>query len=243
MSQQGRLTIVMQASKKTNNTTHLRVNKMQLQDFATLAEAQAHEVVTPRLIHRDTFNGILSLAGVYSAMKKIAATEGHPAQNQMDAFMDSVEYNFMDGEPTSTGEIQKAALDSLIAANISIDMAGVPVAVSTILGAVKPVILARANPVSKPFAKLTAHDFAVAKDAPLFPAVTPTISESHAIITVSSDCESHRPRLLATNDRTQQLVAVRLFPEVSKAGIYECRIPDQWLSKAIFVDNNYGVFS
>ena len=125
----------------------------QLSEFTTLAEAQAHEVISGKMIHRDSMNGWLGQAGVYKAMKAVAADESNPFSDVMEAFLDSEEYNFKQG--TTTGDAHIALLDSLIAGEPTI---------GDELAAIKPIVMARANVVSKPFESATQEDFDEAKD-------------------------------------------------------------------------------
>ena len=126
----------------------------QLSEFTTLAEAQAYEHVTGQMIHRDSMNGWLGQAGVYKAMKAVAADELNPFSDVMEAFLDSEEYNFKQG--TTTGDAHIALLDSLIANEPTI---------GATLAAVKPVVMARANVVSKPYEFTTQEEFDEASDA------------------------------------------------------------------------------
>jgi hypothetical protein len=125
----------------------------QLSEFTTLAEAQAHEVISGQMIHRDSMNGWLGQAGVYKAMKAVAADELNPFSDVMEAFLDSEEYNFKQG--TTTGDSHIALLDSLISGESTIGAR---------LASIKPIVMARANVVSKPFEFTTQQDFDEAKD-------------------------------------------------------------------------------
>jgi len=125
----------------------------QLSEFTTLAEAQAYEYITGQMIHRDSMNGWLGQAGVYKAMKAVAADELNPFSDVMEAFLDSEEYNFKQG--TITGDAHIALLDSLIAGEPTIGAR---------LASIKPIVMARANVVSKPFEFTTQQDFDEAKD-------------------------------------------------------------------------------
>jgi len=125
----------------------------QLSEFTTLAEAQAYEYITGQMIHRDSMNGWLGQAGVYKAMKAVAADELNPFSDVMEAFLDSEEYNFKQG--TTTGDAHIALLDSLITGEPTIGAR---------LASIKPIVMARANVVSKPFEFTTQQDFDEAKD-------------------------------------------------------------------------------
>ena len=126
----------------------------QLSEFTTLAEAQAHEYITGQMIHRDSMNGWLGHAGVYKAMKAVAADELNPFSDVIEAFLDSEEYNFKQG--TTTGDAHIALLDSLIDGEPTIGAR---------LAAIKPIVMARSNVVSKPYEFTTQQDFDEAKDA------------------------------------------------------------------------------
>ena len=125
----------------------------QLSEFTTLAEAQAYEYITGQMIHRDSMNGWLGQAGVYKAMKAVAADELNPFSDVMEAFLDSEEYNFKQG--TTTGDAHIALLDSLITGEPTIGAR---------LASIKPIVMARANVVSKPYEFTTQQDFDEAKD-------------------------------------------------------------------------------
>ena len=126
---------------------------MNLSDFLLTADAdnavalaawQALPVTTGKLIHRDSMNSMLAMASVYVRFKAIALDDAHPFQNLIAAFLDSVEYNFIVGK--TTGDLQIAALDQIIAADID---------VSVPLASIKPAIMDRANSVNLPNANAT----------------------------------------------------------------------------------------
>lgn len=199
---------------------------MNLKDFNTLAEAQSHTVTTGTLIHRDSMNGWLGAAGIYKRMKEIAADDTHPYANTLEAFLDSVEYNFKQG--TTTGDAHIALLDSLIATEPTI---------GTQLASIKPIIMARANIVSKPHEFATQHDFAKAKGTMVYAQVTP--SKGWLKITTTADCEAHRPQIYATIQGVKRRVAG--FDVVSVAGDYLAQVPAGY--PTFEIDNAYGVVS
>lgn len=118
-----------------------------------LAEAQAHEVQTHKLIHRDTMNGLLAKFKLYMTFKAIAADNSNPFQNEFAAFLASEEYNFKFN--SNTGLAQIGMLDLIIAAK---DQNPALTALSDAVSALKPVILSIANPVSSPFENVTLAD-------------------------------------------------------------------------------------
>ena len=122
-------------------------------DAAALTEAQAHTETRGKLIHRDSMNSFLAQAGIYAAMKKIAAEDGHPWQDAVSAFMDSNEFNFM--QTGTTGPAQIAMLDGMIAGGITQGVGARSVDVSGALAAIKPTVIARANETINPFASTT----------------------------------------------------------------------------------------
>ena len=121
-----------------------------------LAEAQAYKVIQKKLIHRDSMNAYLQSAGIYRAIQLVAETDGHLAQDAFLAFLDSEEYNFMQG--VGLGDNQLAALDQMIAANITQVVGGNTVNISAGLAALKPVIMARANVETYPFENVTLEE-------------------------------------------------------------------------------------
>jgi hypothetical protein len=225
---------------------------MKAEDFDSLQEYREYPQWIESLIHRDTFNGYLASVNVYSAMKKIARTEGHPVQNDMDAFMDSVEFNFMQNSPT--GILQIAAYESLVAANISIEMNGVSVPVSQILGQLKPVVLSRANTLYFPNEKATKQDFDIAHGTINRVAITKAenpedmqnpvvLCNGYCILTTSADCEKHNPqvyRKVTFADNSFEYVRVAGFRDVEIAKTYRIQCPS---FPDMYVDNAYGVVS
>ena len=213
---------------------------MSAENFDTLQEYREYAQWIESLIHRDTFNGYLASVNVYSAMKKIARTEGHPAQNDMDAFMDSVEFNFMQNSPT--GILQIAAYESLVAANISIEMSGVSVPVSQILGQLKPVVLARANTLYFPNEKATKQDFDIGHGTINRKSVT--VEKGFCTILLSADAEEkHNPqvyRKVTFVDESIEYVRVAGFRDVELAGTYRIQCPS---FPDLYIDDAYRVVS
>ena len=210
---------------------------MKLSDFATLALAQAHTVTQPKLIHRDTMNSLLANAGIYAAFKVMALDDANPFQDNIAAFLDSTDYNFMVGDGTTTGDRQIAALDTMIASGGAMGAA---------LSAIRPIILAIANPVVYPCANVTLHAFELAKDT-----VTriPLVAneQGYARITTTSDCPLHNPqitRLTTLLDGTLIYTRVASFMNVSQA---KPNMTSPYLAICpagdYFVDNTYGVIS
>lgn len=202
---------------------------MKLSEFNTLAEAKLYHKTQPRLIHRDSMNSLLASAGLYVGFQAMAVDNTNPFQNLIAAFLDSTEYNFMRGEPTSTGERQIAALDSMIAAGGALGGA---------LAQLKPIILAMANPVINPYENATEHDFAVAKDIQTrFKQMPNTaIVKDRLIITTNADCEKHNPSIYIKVGSKYERISG--FVGVETAGEYNAFVNK---NRDLYVDNVYGV--
>ena len=201
---------------------------MNLQDFATLADAKLYSQTHPKLIHRDTMNSLLADAQLYVTFKAIAQDASNPQlQNLIAAFLDSQEYNFMVGN--ATGDRQIAALDGLIALGGDLGAA---------LAQIRPIILAIANPIVYPFANSTEHDFALAKGFIVRKAVGQV--DGILVITTTADCEAHRPQVYQYIASVDYYKRVAGFGEVSTAGTYKIQVPRV---PNLFIDDYYGVVS
>jgi hypothetical protein len=90
-----------------------------------------------------------------------------------------------------------------------------------------------------PFERITLHDVMVTRG--VCPTVAVTQSGGYAVINTTADTELHNPRLLAVNPRTGALVRIESFNGVASAGKYDARVPSEWRTASLFVDNVYGV--
>ena len=198
---------------------------MNLQDFATLAQAQAYETTQPRLIHRDSMNSLLASAGLYVNLKAIAQDTTSPFQNLISAFLDSTDYNFMVGN--STGDRQIAALDSIISAGGDLGAA---------MSSIRPLILGMANPTYKPFENNTKHDFELARGTITRKAVT----QKDGILTINTnaDCERHNPQVYQYIESADFYKRVAGFRGVGVAGKYQIEVPRV---ASLYIDDAYGV--
>jgi hypothetical protein len=203
---------------------------MLLSDFSTLAEAKAYTTTQPKLIHRDSMNSLLASAGLYIALKGIALDSANPFQNLIAAFLDSVEYNFMVGDGTTTGDRQILALDSIIASGGDFGAA---------IASIKPVILAMANPTVNPFETKTAHDFELAKG--IFNKVPITVESGFCSIITTADIESHNPQIyrkVTFGNGDVEYIRVAGFSAVSTAKLYRVQCPS---FPNMYMDNAYSV--
>jgi len=90
-----------------------------------------------------------------------------------------------------------------------------------------------------PFPRVTLHDVLLTRGT--CPTVAVTQSGGYVVITTTDDTEMHNPRLLAMNPRTGSLVRIESFRGVSSAGTYDARVPSEWRTADLFVDDAYGV--
>jgi len=89
-----------------------------------------------------------------------------------------------------------------------------------------------------PFKRITLHDVLLTRGA--CPTVAVIQSGGYVVITTAADIEMHNPRLLALNPRTGSLVRIESFRLVASAGTYDARVPAEWRTADLFVDNAYG---
>jgi hypothetical protein len=90
-----------------------------------------------------------------------------------------------------------------------------------------------------PFERITLHDVLLTRGT--CPTVAVTQSGGYVVITTTDDTELHNPRLLALNPRTSAMVRIESFRGVSSAGAYDARVPSEWRTADLFVDDAYGV--
>ena len=90
-----------------------------------------------------------------------------------------------------------------------------------------------------PFERITLHDVLITRGT--CPTVAVTQSGGYVVITTTAETETHSPRLLALNPRTNGIVQIDNFRGVSSAGAYDARVPSEWRTADLFVDDAYGV--
>jgi hypothetical protein len=90
-----------------------------------------------------------------------------------------------------------------------------------------------------PFERITLHDVLITRGT--CPTIAVTQSGGYVVITTTADTEIHNPRLLALNPRTGALVRIESFRGVSSLGTYDAKVPTEWRTADLFVDNAYGV--
>lgn len=204
-------------------------------DHATaLQEAQAYSVTEPKLYTANVMTVMLVSAGVYGLIADTATTPEHPVRDICMALMDRLRsegaFNLSPNHPMGQANIQM--LDGMIA--------GLPDYATELTG-LKNQLLAGAEVISYPFARLTLFDIMVARD------VVPTIpvavgADGFVVVEIAQDVPRHAARLRAVNPRTLRMEDVaRITFEV--AGIYEIRIPHQYRGISLLLDDAYGAVS
>lgn len=196
-------------------------------DAIALSEAKAHQETKGNLIHRDTMNSLLAQAKLYVAFKDMAADINNPFQDELTAFLDSQDFNFMQDSPTGIAQI--AMLDTIIDAGV--------VGLSDAITALKPTIIGLANKVHFPFANNTLADVKRIRKSVTYAELSD--QNGWLKITTSADCEKHNPQIFAETQGVRHRVAG--FNGVEAAGEYLSQVPRGYAS--LFVENPYGVIS
>lgn len=86
---------------------------------------------------------------------------------------------------------------------------------------------------------VTLHDVLIIRN--VCPTKPVTQSGGWVTITTNADCEAHRPQLHALNSRTGLWQRVNNFGVVSATGVYDCRVPPEWIGAELAVDDPYEV--
>lgn len=198
-----------------------------------LAEARAFTVNAGQLIPATTINQLFAQLDLTGVIADVADDATHPARHKLKSVLLSVQgnhdFNFITG--TTAGDGNLLMLDWLIAGPMQ--------AYAAQLTQFKTTVSALANRVSYPFANVTLHDVLIIRNA--CPTKPVTQSGGWVTITTTADCEAHRPQLHALNSRTGQWRRVNNFGVVSVAGVYDCRVPPEWVGAQLAVDDAYGV--
>jgi hypothetical protein len=202
---------------------------MSLSDFATLAEAQASELITDKKkVGSGQARGFFVSEGIWTALRQIQSDITNPLFALADAVIvtasDASSYFGLD---TTTAE----GLGNLAAANTMVDT-------GLMTEAQKVTLLALALKSTYPHATATQADFDRAKGLMVY---TQAIQQTSGFIklNVSADCDAHRPQIFAVVQGINTQVGTA--PEISKAGSYLARVPTNHSS--YIVENYYGVIS
>jgi len=207
---------------------------MKLQDFNTLAEAQAYELITDKKqIGSGQARGFFVNNGIWTALRQIQSDMTNPLFALADAVIvtasDASSYFGLD---TTTAE----GLGNLIAAQTMVD-AGIMTATQ------KDELLALALKTTYPYENRTEHEFQIAKGSVTLKPIAQT--GGYAVIHTNIACENHNPRLIAKviNPRTNKTTYHRInnFYNVSEVSSYDCKVSSEYLGNELFVDDVYSV--
>ena len=201
---------------------------MSLSDFATLAEAQAFELITDKKrVGSGQARGFFVSEGIWTALRQIQADITSPLFALADAVIvtasDASSYFGLD-VTTAEGRGNLAAANTMVAAGV-------------ISEAQKVELLVLALKTTYPHATATQADFAKAKGAMVYAQVTPI--NGWLKITTTAGCEAHRPQIYAEIQGIKRRVAG--FDVVSAAKGYLAQVPREHTT--LFVDNAYGVIN
>jgi len=197
-----------------------------------LAEAKAYEVIEPVFITSNTLTVYVVQAGLYDVFSDVANNPESPVRGICMALMDRLrgqsEFNLSQSLPL--GQANLTMLNTLIQA-----LPQHSAAISNL----RDTLLSVSNRTVRPFANTTLHDVLVIRNT--CPTKPVTHSGGWVTITTTADCEAYRPQLHALNSRTGQWQRVNNFGLVSAAGVYDCRVPPEWVGAELAVDDPYGV--
>ena len=199
-----------------------------------LTEAQAYTVQVPKLYTANVMTLLLVGAGVYGLLSDTAQDTNSPVRDICMALMDRLrsegEFNLAPSESMGQANIQM--LDALIA--------GLP-SHSAQFTALKTQLVAGGETTNHPFGGAKIYDVLITRDdCPTVP-VTPS-PDGFVVVTASADSERHSPLIMGTNSRTGKKQRAGVITAVEKAGVYECRIPNEFRSWPLTLDNPHGVF-
>ena len=195
--------------------------------------AKAYTVVVGNMLESTTVNGWLSAFKLLPIVKQVAEDATHPAHSDLLAVWVALHgnhpFNFKIGNMTGDGQI--AALNRLINTDLTEHAAA--------LTMFKDTALYFANTVTYPLAKTELYDVLYAiGECPTKPI---THVNGWYTVTTSSDVPLHHPEIRALNTRTGKWQRVTSLYNLSAAGTYEQRVPNEWLSAELCIENAYGV--
>ena len=203
---------------------------MSLQDFASLAEAHSHKETKGRMTSPDMVVSLLTENDSVITLQDKAKTDTKAAGFLLALNGSVSEYNLITGH--YIGGKQQLLLIYVQYLLILKYQTGL------MTEAQKVSLLALALKSTYPHANATQADFDRAKG---LMAYTQAIQQTNGFIklTVSADCEAHRPQILAVVQGINTQVGTA--PVISNVGEYLARVPTNHSS--YIVENYYGVIS
>jgi len=206
---------------------------MNLQDFATLADAQAHFETTYRKIGGNEASQILAKT---SALDSIEANTENLQQVEVTA-----------GDPTTVGALCRTVIRTLNGGQFATDpntedgavnrgSSSILVAFGVLTQAQMDGFYSKAETVTFPFKNKTEYDFKVAKNTITKVPLRQTANGDCAVMEVSTSCDNHAPRVTIANG-----TRIGYFYNVAAVGFYSFTIPNEYRGQDLFVDDAYGV--
>lgn len=197
-----------------------------------LQQARDYTEIQPIFITSNTLTVYVLQAGLYDVFADVATDSASPVRGICMALMDRLrgqsEFNLSPSLPLGQANIQM--LDILISALPD---------KSSALTQLKDTLLAASNKTVYPLAGTTLHDVLILRDS--CPTVSVTAQSGYVTITTTADCETHNPRLMSLNPRTDKWQRINNFMLVGPAGTYDVAVPQQFAGWQLAVDNAYGV--
>ena len=197
-----------------------------------LEQLRQYSVQVPQFITSNSLTVYVVKHGLYDVFSDIADNPDSPVRSICMALMDRLkgqsEFNLSEQLPLGQANLQM--LNTLILA--------LPEHSENISN-LRDVLVGISNQIQFPYANATLHDVLIIRNA--CPTKPVTQSGGWVTITTNADCEAHRPQLHALNRRTGQWQRVNNFGVVSAAGVYDCRVPPEWMGAQLAVDDPYGV--
>lgn len=208
---------------------------MNLQDFTTLAEAQAYSQITYRKIGGNEASQILAKTSALDSIELNSTS--------------TVPIEVVAGDPTTVGALCRTIIRTLNGGSFATDPTTEDGAVNrgSSLALVAVGILtqtqmddfySKAETASYPFANKSEYDFQIAKGTITNVALRKTANGDCAIMEVSSSCENHAARITIANG-----TRIGYFYNVANVGFYSFTIPNEYRGQALFVDDAYIVVS
>lgn len=201
-------------------------------DSIALNEARAYNETRGHTLTSDVMTMLLVGNGLYAEFSDLANDTQSPARGIVMAFMDRVRtdssFNFQPDHPK--GQANLGMVDALISIVPSL---------STELNQLKSAVISESTETITPFSETTLYDVMITRGN--VPVKEVSQMNGWVTINIATDVEKHNPRLLALNERTNEIIRVNNFREVSDAGVYDCQVPKEWINSTLFVDDAYGV--
>jgi len=190
----------------------------------TQARAFSEQVLKPideRMMNERTVMGLIGMESGETFMQSLEAAPDNMLPTRVKAWFKPSEDGIDVATPSAVGLIDT--------------MAGAGAITEAEAGLLK----GYAYDTVTPFERITLHDVLLTRGA--CPTLAVTQSGGYVVITTTAETETHSPRLLALNPRTGALVRIESFRGVSAAGTYDARVPPEWRTADVFVDDAYGV--